>query len=297
MKTLEKKKILDADNMAEVANELDLVRSMQSPFVCNGHFAFQDKCLLYLVLDLAMSVDLRVNIGIMKTKKQHFTAEQTKFIAGSIVLGLDYCHSVNVLHRDIKPENILIEENGKIKLTDFGISKRVENIRDPKCCTNRSGTPGYSAPEVRIEGHFHSVTSEYYSLGVVVQDIITLQEQPLSTVADRLPVENSDYCEPAMKEFVRECITINPAERLGSKTQSMAEAKEHPMFSGFALNKVEDGSYTPPYVKNESEVVVSAQSSMIDAASSFGMYEPPEIPKDKQCVFAEYAWNNQIQQV
>lgn len=72
------------------------------------------------------------------------------------MLGLDYCHSVNVLHRDIKPENILIEENGKIKLTDFGISKRVENIRDPKCCTNRSGTPGYSAPEVRIEGHFHS---------------------------------------------------------------------------------------------------------------------------------------------
>jgi hypothetical protein len=66
--------------MAEVANELDLVRSMQSPFVCNGHFAFQDKCLLYLVLDLAMSVDLRVNIGIMKTKKQHFTAEQTKCV-------------------------------------------------------------------------------------------------------------------------------------------------------------------------------------------------------------------------
>jgi serine/threonine protein kinase len=63
---------------------------------------------------------------------------------GCLILGLEYMHSQSVIHRDMKPENIIMEENGYLRITDFGISKiwKEDNSADT------SGTPGYMAPEV-----------------------------------------------------------------------------------------------------------------------------------------------------
>ena len=61
-----------------------------------------------------------------------------------LVAGLEKCHEKNIIHRDIKPENLVIDDEGYIRITDFGIARiwRPENAQDT------SGTPGYMAPEV-----------------------------------------------------------------------------------------------------------------------------------------------------
>ena len=61
-----------------------------------------------------------------------------------MIAGLEYVHNKNILHRDIKPENLVLDEDGYLRITDFGIARewRAENYQDT------SGTPGYMAPEV-----------------------------------------------------------------------------------------------------------------------------------------------------
>jgi len=66
------------------------------------------------------------------------------FFVACLIAGLEYCHEKNIIHRDIKPENLVIDDNGYLRITDFGIARvwRPENAQDT------SGTPGYMAPEV-----------------------------------------------------------------------------------------------------------------------------------------------------
>lgn len=81
---------------------------------------------------------------------------------GCLILGLEYMHSQSVIHRDMKPENIIMEENGYLRITDFGISK----IWKPDNSSDTSGTPGYMAPEVMCRQN-HTYAVDYFALGVI----------------------------------------------------------------------------------------------------------------------------------
>ena len=119
--------------------------------------AYQDRSNLYLILDLMRGGDLRFHIS----RKRRFTQKQAsktfrpscwaglllnrlEFLIVNIIIGLEYIHQNGILHRDIKPENLVLDEQGYVRITDFGISRywRPDNSSDT------SGTPGYMAPEV-----------------------------------------------------------------------------------------------------------------------------------------------------
>src|SRR6185503_14035570 len=74
-----------------------------------------------------------------------------------------------VLHRDLKPANVMIDENGNVRLTDFGIAGLVEEIRSEAV---RAGTPAYMSPE-QLAGTELTVKSDIYSLGLVLYEIFT----------------------------------------------------------------------------------------------------------------------------
>ena len=104
------------------------------------YYAFQDKEYLYLVMDLLPGGDLRYHISIHKK----FSEEQTRFFICGIILSLEYIHSKGIIHRDIKPENLVLDAKGYVRLTDFGIAKKIKEDNS----NETSGTPGYMSPEV-----------------------------------------------------------------------------------------------------------------------------------------------------
>jgi len=82
---------------------------------------------------------------------KRFSDAQTKFYIRQIVIAIEYLHSRNIIYRDLKPENCLLDLNGSIKLTDFGLAKQIgKDQKSYSFC----GSPEYLAPEMlQTSGH------------------------------------------------------------------------------------------------------------------------------------------------
>ena len=96
---------------------------MNHPFVVSLHYAFQSPERIFFVLDYANGGELFSHL----MKKVRFLEKETRFYAAELILALDHLHEMGFIYRDIKPENILLDSEGHVKITDFGLSKAVGN--------------------------------------------------------------------------------------------------------------------------------------------------------------------------
>jgi serine/threonine protein kinase len=236
MKEMSKARIIDRKSVKSILAEREILSKMNHPFIINLHFSFQDSNKLYLIIDLAKGQDLRKKIGYSNTNQMN--EEQTKFIAGCVILGLEYMHYNQIVHRDIKPENIIMDENGYAKITDFGLSTHLS-----KLSTKESpGTFSYMAPEII----FHEKTNislDYYSLGIIVYELM----KGIRPYVEFSAKETKDYLlanQFSMKryavpegwgiesaDFINRLLLKNPKERLGAS--GTKELKNHCWFRGF----------------------------------------------------------------
>ena len=90
---------------------------MNSSFVTNLKYAFQDKSTLFLIMDLLEGGDLQFHLR----RKEKFSEWETKFYAAQIIMGLSHIHSRNMIYRDLKPANILLDGDGNARISDLGL--------------------------------------------------------------------------------------------------------------------------------------------------------------------------------
>ena len=155
---MSKVKIIDRRSEKSIKSERDFLSKLHHPFIVNMTCSFQDYENLYLVMDLLTGGDLRYHL----CREQKFSEEETKFFFACVLLGLEYIHGNNIIHRDIKPENLVCDENGYIRITDFGVAK----IMKEENRGETSGTPGYMAPEV-LFGQNHNFSVDFFAIGVM----------------------------------------------------------------------------------------------------------------------------------
>ena len=224
-----KVKVIDRRSEFSIISERNLLSKLKHPFIVNMHFAFQDFSKLYLVLDLLTGGDLRYHIGKQKT----FTEQETKFFIANLILSLEYIHKQKVIHRDIKPENLVLDSNGYVRLTDFGVAK----INEEDNSSETSGTPGYMAPEVILVQN-HSYPSDFFALGVIGFEFM-LGYRPYLGRSRKEIREKIISCQAKIKkedlpedwgtdaaEFINSLLQRKPDKRLGYN--NISEIKEHP---------------------------------------------------------------------
>ncbi|XP_024609530.1 serine/threonine-protein kinase LATS2 [Neophocaena asiaeorientalis asiaeorientalis] len=117
MKTLRKKDVLNRNQVAHVKAERDILAEADNEWVVKLYYSFQDKDSLYFVMDYIPGGDMMSLLIRMEVFPEHLA----RFYIAELTLAIESVHKMGFIHRDIKPDNILIDLDGHIKLTDFGL--------------------------------------------------------------------------------------------------------------------------------------------------------------------------------
>ena len=250
---MSKLKIIDKKSIKSIKSELELLSNMESPYIVNMHYAFQDKENLYLVMDYLSGGDLRFHIS----RHKKFSEEQTRFFICGIILSLEYIHSNNIIHRDIKPENLVLEENGYLRVTDFGIAKKNEHRIAVPSRVETSGTPGYMSPEV-MKSLNHSFCADFFAVGVMGYEFMKgerpyngknrkeIKEQILKEQVEIKFEELNENWSRESADFINKLLIREPENRLGYK--NINELKEHPWLKYYPWSLIKDKKLPSPFI-------------------------------------------------
>jgi len=118
LKSMDRSLIDQWKKMDYVMNEKEIMMSISHPFIVKMHYSFSTKNYLNLVLDFCPGGELFFHI----VKNKRLKESVAKFYIAEIILAIEHLHNKDILYRDLKPENVLIDYDGHIKLTDFGLS-------------------------------------------------------------------------------------------------------------------------------------------------------------------------------
>lgn len=162
MKILKKFEIIKTKQVDHVISENSILVEIDHPFLVGLKGFTQDARYLYFLMDYIPGGEL---FTYLRTEGQ-LDAEQARFYAAQVTIMFEYMHSKNIIYRDLKPENILIDEEGYLKLTDFGFAKFCEGKTYTLC-----GTPEYLAPEVLLNKG-HSKPVDWWTLGILTYEMI-----------------------------------------------------------------------------------------------------------------------------
>ncbi|NXD05034.1 KS6B2 kinase, partial [Certhia familiaris] len=161
----------NAKDTAHTRAERNILEAVKHPFIVDLIYAFQTGGKLYLILECLSGGEL-----FMQLEREGIFLEDTAcFYLSEITLALGHLHSHGIIYRDLKPENIMLNSQGHIKLTDFGLCK--ESIHDGAVTHTFCGTIEYMAPEILVRsGHNRAV--DWWSLGALMYDMLTGSASP-----------------------------------------------------------------------------------------------------------------------
>jgi serine/threonine protein kinase len=123
MKVLRKDAIIKRRQVAHTQAERDILTQLKHPFIVNLNFAFQTRDKLFMILDFINGGELFFHLK----NEGRFSENRVKLYVAEIAAAMEHCHSIGVVYRDIKPENILLDKEGHIVITDFGLCKQIDD--------------------------------------------------------------------------------------------------------------------------------------------------------------------------
>lgn len=236
IKILEKGHLARYDKLqTALAEKNTLVRlGAGHPGIVKLHWAFHDDYRLYFVLDLARNGEMQSHISRMGS----LSLDCARYYTAQIVDAVEYMHLKGVIHRDLKPENLLLDDDFRIKITDFGTGKILESgVQRAKTWV---GTAQYVSPEL-LENSETSTSSDLWAVGCILYQMIAgrFAFQGLSDYLTWQKVKALEYTFPEgfdskAKDLVQKLLIRNPLERLGAgqpgSSNDMAALKSHPFF-------------------------------------------------------------------
>ena len=122
MKKMKKHEMVFKNQVAHVKAEREVLVKAKNPWIVDLKYSFQDEKYLYLVMDFLPGGDLMT----LLMRKDVLSEDESRFYIAETILAIETVHKVNYIHRDLKPDNILLDKNGHVKLTDFGLCKHAQ---------------------------------------------------------------------------------------------------------------------------------------------------------------------------
>jgi Protein kinase domain len=207
----------DGDRLAQFHAELRIARQVSHKNVCRLYDLGDHEGRRFLTMEYVDGEDLATLLRRIGRLPQDKAVE----IARQLCAGIAAAHERGVLHRDLKPANVMIDGDGNVRITDFGLAVAAGDVT-----ASRAGTPQYMAPE-QLTGGGASIRTDIYALGLVLfemftgrrvfeaktfNELLTLHESRTITT----PASMVRDLDPAVERVILRCLEHDPAQRPGS---------------------------------------------------------------------------------
>ena len=245
MKILKKEIVIKRKQVNHTMTERSLLEKLNHPFIVKLIYAFQDKEKLYFITEFMQGGELFFHLR----RNSQYKEKSVKFYMSEILLAIDYMHKNNFIYRDLKPENILIDQFGHIKLTDFGLSKLLDE-EEQKTYT-LCGTPEYLAPEIIFEKGYDK-TCDWFSFGVVLFEMLCgihpfkQKKGKFNPQIYKMKIQIPENISKCAKDLIEKLLNSNPRERIGYNGSE--EIMNHEFFKDIDFDKVIIKQYKPPFI-------------------------------------------------
>ena len=262
IKKIKKEILIQKNQIIHIRNEQLIMSKVKSPWIIELKASFQEDDYLYLVMEYLPGGDLMA----LLIKKDILNENEAKFYISELILAIESIHKLDCIHRDIKPDNILIDSNGHIKLSDFGLAKVSEKIfenqKDESFNINKLshkknyscvGTAYYVAPEV-LNKKGYNQNIDWWSVGVIFFEMLVgyapFCSKETTEVCYKI-LHWEKYLEIPKKvkiskeadDLIRKLIN-NSNERLGKN--GVDEIKKHPFFNDIDWDNIKN--LKPPFI-------------------------------------------------
>ena len=262
IKKIKKEILIQKNQIIHIRNEQLIMSKVKSQWIIDLKASFQEDDYLYLIMEYLPGGDLMA----LLIKKDILTENEAKFYICELILAIESIHKLDCIHRDIKPDNILIDSNGHIKLSDFGLAKVsdkiFENNKDESFNINKLshkknyscvGTAYYVAPEVlNKKGYNHDI--DWWSVGVIFFEMLVgyapFCSKETSEVCYKilhwekyLEIPKKVKISKEAEDLIRKLIN-NSNVRLGKN--GVEEIKKHPFFNDIDWDNIKKSK--PPFI-------------------------------------------------
>ncbi|KAL4291845.1 hypothetical protein GQ457_14G009160 [Hibiscus cannabinus] len=163
IKVIDKEKILKSGLIAHIKREISILRRVRHPNIVQLFEVMATKAKIYFVMEYVRGGEL-----FNKVAKGRLKEDVARKYFQQLISAVHFCHSRGVYHRDLKPENLLLDENGDLKVSDFGLSAVSDQIRQDGLFHTFCGTPAYVAPEVLARKGYDAAKVDIWSCGVIL---------------------------------------------------------------------------------------------------------------------------------
>ncbi|XP_030523602.1 CBL-interacting serine/threonine-protein kinase 6-like [Rhodamnia argentea] len=216
MKVVGKEKVVKVGMTEQIKREIAVMKMVKHPHIVELHEVMASKSNIYFAMELVRGGEL-----FAKVTKGRLREDVARAYFQQLISAVDFCHSRGVYHRDLKPENLLVDENGDLKVTDFGLSAFGEHLRQDGLLHTTCGTPAYVAPEVIGKKGYDGSKADLWSCGVILYVLLAgfLPFQDDNIMVMYRKIYRGDFkCPPWFSPEARRLVTKlldpNPSTRI-----------------------------------------------------------------------------------
>ncbi|XP_031161899.1 serine/threonine-protein kinase N2-like [Sander lucioperca] len=255
IKALKKRDIVTRDEVDSLMSEkriFEMVNASRHPFLVNLHGCFQTSDHVCFVIEYLPGGDLMIHIH-----NDVFTEAQTRFYSACVVLGLEFLHLNKIIYRDLKLDNLLMDADGFVKITDFGLCK--EGMGHGDQTSTFCGTPEFLAPEVLTDDNYTRAV-DWWGMGVLIYEML-VGESPFpgedeEEVFDSIVNDDVQYpgsLPPDAVCIIQKLLKKNPLKRLGAGEKDANEIKGEKFFETIDWEALMAKTVKPPFLPSIKE--------------------------------------------
>ncbi|KAI3466747.1 hypothetical protein Pfo_023410 [Paulownia fortunei] len=216
IKVIDKERILKVGLIAHIKREISILRRVRHPNIVQLFEVMATKSKIFFVMEYVKGGEL-----FNKVAKGRLKEEVARKYFQQLVSAVAFCHARGVYHRDLKPENILLDEDGNLKVSDFGLSAISEQIKQDGLFHTFCGTPAYVAPEVLARKGYDAAKVDIWSSGVILFVLMAgyLPFQDQNVMAMYKKIHKGEFrCprwfSPELIRFLTRLLDTNPETRI-----------------------------------------------------------------------------------